>query len=133
MRLIDADTLLNELDKEVAKKYNDEWIPCSERLPDESLNSVIGWDEFRKRCCFVQYLCGRFIIGDDTDSVKITAWQPLPEPYNSKVEPEITNADRIRSMSDKELAGFLIGFKNTFGEEYEGEMSCLDWLQSEVE
>ena len=32
-----------------------EWIPCSERLPEESLNSVIGWDEYRKRCCFVQY------------------------------------------------------------------------------
>lgn len=44
-----------------------------------------------------------------------------------------TNADRIRSMSDKELALFLIGFKNTFGTEFEGEMSCLDWLKSEVE
>ena len=42
-----------------------------------------------------------------------------------------TNADRIRSMTDEELAEFLINFKNTFGEEYEGEMSCLDWLQSE--
>ena len=31
-----------------------------------------------------------------------------------------TNADRIRNMSDEELAEFLITFKNTFGEEYEG-------------
>lgn len=23
--------------------------------------------------------------------------------------------------------------KNTFGEEYEGEASCMDWLQSEAE
>lgn len=44
-----------------------------------------------------------------------------------------TNADRIRSMTDEELAQFLVNFKNTFGEEYEGEASCLDWLQSEVE
>lgn len=44
-----------------------------------------------------------------------------------------TNADRIRSMSDEELAEFLVNFQNTFGEEYEGEMSCLDWLQSEAE
>lgn len=36
-------------------------------------------------------------------------------------------------MSDEELAEFLIAFKNTFGEEYEGETSCMDWLQSEVE
>lgn len=41
-----------------------------------------------------------------------------------------TNADRIRAMKDQELAEFLINFKNTFGEEYEGEMSCLAWLKS---
>ena len=44
-----------------------------------------------------------------------------------------TNADKIKSMSDKELAEFLITFKNTFGEEYEGEASCMEWLQSEAE
>ena len=44
-----------------------------------------------------------------------------------------TNADRIRNMSDEELAEFLVGSKNTFGEEYEGQSSCLDWLQSEAE
>lgn len=44
-----------------------------------------------------------------------------------------TNADRIRNMSDEELAEFLITFKNTFGEEHEGEASCMDWLQSEAE
>lgn len=41
-----------------------------------------------------------------------------------------TNADHIRSMNDEELAHFLVDFNNTFGEEYEGEMSCLDWLRS---
>lgn len=44
-----------------------------------------------------------------------------------------TNADRIRNMSDEELSEFLVGFKNTFGEEYEGQGSCLDWLQSAAE
>lgn len=44
-----------------------------------------------------------------------------------------TNADRIRNMSDEELTEFLVGFKNTFGEEYEGEASCMEWLQLEVE
>ena len=63
------------------------WIPVSERLPEESLNSVIGWDTYRERCCFAQYAGGRFILGDDTDSVNITAWMPLPEPYReSEVE-----------------------------------------------
>lgn len=44
-----------------------------------------------------------------------------------------TNAERIRSMTDKELARFLLGFKNTFCEEYEGESSCVDWLKQESE
>ena len=44
-----------------------------------------------------------------------------------------SNADMIRNIQDEELAEFLITFKNTFGEEYEGEASCMDWLQSEAE
>lgn len=49
------------------------------------------------------------------------------------VHVKMTNAGRIRNMSDEELAEFLITFKNTFGEEYEGEASCMEWLQSEAE
>ena len=45
----------------------------------------------------------------------------------------MTNADRIRSMTDEELADFIINFDNLFGEEYEGEQSCLSWLQKESE
>ena len=66
------------------------WIPVSERLPEESLNSVIGWDTYRNRCCFVQYLGGRFVLGDDIDSVYVTAWMPLPEPYR---ESEVDNGE----------------------------------------
>lgn len=44
-----------------------------------------------------------------------------------------SNADRIRNMSDEELARYLTTFKNTFGEEYEGMMSCLEWLEQPVE
>lgn len=50
-----------------------------------------------------------------------------------RCDSRMTNADRIRNMSDEELAEFLVGFKNTFGEEYEGEANCMEWLQSEVE
>ena len=45
----------------------------------------------------------------------------------------MTNADRIRSMTDEELAAFIINFDNLFGDEYEGEQSCLSWLQKESE
>lgn len=50
-----------------------------------------------------------------------------------RCDSRMTNADRLRNMSDEELAEFLVGFKNTFGEEYEGEASCMEWLQSEAE
>ena len=36
-------------------------------------------------------------------------------------------------MTDEELADFIINFDNRFGEEYEGEQSCLAWLQKESE
>lgn len=45
----------------------------------------------------------------------------------------MTNADRIRSMTDEELAEFIVNLENHFGEEYEGEQSCLAWLQKESE
>lgn len=53
--------------------------------------------------------------------------QEVAEEYN------ITNGDKIRYMNDEELAEFLVNFKNTYGDEYEGEMSCLDWLKSEAD
>lgn len=45
----------------------------------------------------------------------------------------MTNAEKIRNMTDEELSEFLVRFKNIFGEEYEGEASCISWLQSEAE
>lgn len=73
--------------EEQGKLYRD-WIPCSERLPEESLNSVIGWDEYRERCCFVQYYGGKWHFGNDDDPVKIIAWQSVPEPYKPEKERE---------------------------------------------
>lgn len=73
----------------VATECDNRWIPCSERLPEESLNSVIGWDEYRKRCCFVQYYAGQWQLAGKNkygESVKIIAWQPLPEPYQPEGE-----------------------------------------------
>lgn len=60
-----------------------EWIPVEERLPEQSLNSVIGWDTYRERFVFVQYYMNEWILGNH-ESVNIVAWQPLPEPYEVK-------------------------------------------------
>lgn len=61
----------------IATDTNDKWVSVDERLPEESLNSVIGWDEYRERCVFVQYYKGEWVLGDH-ESVKITHWMPLP-------------------------------------------------------
>lgn len=60
-----------------------EWIPVEERLPGQSLNSVIGWDTYRERCVFVQYYMNEWVLGNH-ESVNIVAWQPLPEPYKGE-------------------------------------------------
>ena len=57
-----------------------EWIPVEERLPEPSLNSVIGWDAYRERRVFVQYYMNDWILGNH-ESVKVIAWMSLPEPY----------------------------------------------------
>ena len=53
----------------------------TERLPEESLDSVIGWDAYRERCVFVQYCNGCFQIMGTNESFDIKAWMPLPNPY----------------------------------------------------
>ena len=115
------------------------WIPVSERLPEESLNSVIGWDTYRNRCCFVQYLGGRFVLSDDIDSVNVTAWMPLPEPYRESEPHKQTNADRIRNMTDEEQAMAIMCPAEFTGSDKVCDFShdCKDctlaWLQKESE
>ena len=79
----DRDTFVSveAVERIIRKHMNDGWIPVEERLPDESLNSVIGWDEYRERCCFVQYYGGKWSLRADREPIKIIAWRPLPEPY----------------------------------------------------
>lgn len=60
---------------------------------------------------------------------EVTAWCVLGPCQYAKP----SNADRIRSMTDEELAEFISGKARTFGEEYEGYMSALDWLKEEVD
>ena len=76
--------------EKIVKPLNQEqkrWIPVSESLPEESLNSVIGWDAYRERCVFVQYIDGYFQITGSDESFDIVAWMPVPEPYEAESYP----------------------------------------------
>lgn len=79
-----------------------------------------------------------------TGEYEILAWMPLPEPYRvgaeiAHTEKPRTNADRIRSMTDEELAGLLKEVKEDYqwaNPDYPDCEDCgewLKWLQSEAE
>ena len=118
-----------------------EWIPCSERLPEDGESYLVtnaesfgqfhtykGWYDGERK---IWHMDGNF-----ERKMNVIAWQPLPEPYREKDDTErMTNADRIRSMTDEELADFIemkqffaIARNGTDGEEY-----TLQWLHEEVE
>lgn len=83
----ECDEYIKEKVKEIIRNHmNDGWIPVEERLPEESLNSVIGWDELRERCCFVQYYGGKWSLRADREPIKITHWRPIPDRPADKTE-----------------------------------------------
>ena len=79
-----------EIVKQEAEQYNNGWIPCSERLPDdfmsmEYLTTVKG--HFYPE---INYYCVAnhkwFSSGKTTQEVDVIAWQSLPQPYQPKGE-----------------------------------------------
>lgn len=84
--------------------------------------------------------CNNLYNLSNKDDVIVGKWCPkindsphLDMERNCEHYKAMTNADRIRNMTDEELADFIINFDNRFGKEYEGEQSCLSWLQKESE
>ena len=141
-RLIDADKLKADLEKAISKNED---MDCLDFLrvasvidaqptaydPDKVVEQLEERTAFLKDC--TKYgnktglycnKCGKWIKWLTKDEKRLFA-------HNNKTK--MTNADRIRSMTDEELAEFIINFDNHFGEEYEGEQSCLSWLQKESE
>ena len=74
--------------QEVAEEYNNGWIPCSERLPEdfmsmEYLTTVKG--HFYSE---INYYCVAnhkwFSSRKTTKEVDVIAWKPLPEPFKER-------------------------------------------------
>ena len=78
----------SRLVKEVVEEYNNGWIPCSERLPEdfmsmEYLTTVNG--HFYSE---INYYCVAnhkwFSSRKTTKEVDVIAWQPLPERFKER-------------------------------------------------
>lgn len=148
-----------EIVKQTATEYNNGWIPCSERLPEDG-EPVLATDG--NYVYLVEYDADLDASFGDMDG--IVAWRPLPDPYHpeGRVRSSMklckdfelkkqTNADRIRAMTDEELAELITsgelsaicpfckyyGTKNCYMENEGAHKNCsrgiIAWLQSEVE
>lgn len=122
----------------------DKWIPCEERLPSENglyLATYECEDEITVDVMFFmgkQFYYPEDMIGIVGKSVEVIAWQPLPQPYKAdhhgEVNGMVTNADRIRNMTDGELAVYLSELQEItlMRNKQDSVEDSLKWLQSEV-
>lgn len=98
-----------EIVKQAAAEYNNGWIPCSERLPEDCDNRfymciVENHEEDLPMFCqyeeeygfgFWNDIYDKYSLGfvdtefetlEESGYEKVIAWQPLPEPYQPKGE-----------------------------------------------
>lgn len=101
-RLIDADKLIEEIESyrgdifaseivELIKQMPTvgEWIPCSERFPEESRKyEVTAYNGYRRVTTQVKWQpkLKTWSLTGAMAYWKIIAWMPLPEPYNPDKE-----------------------------------------------
>ena len=120
------------------------WIPVSERLPEQPKeNSVFDGKELELYLVSIKgdpypfraFWNGKFFT-NGWQKCDVTAWMPLPEPFReSEVDyAPMTNADRIKSMTDEELAEwFNTVTKDVLGGSTWNKKGWLKWLREEME
>ena len=83
-------------------KSAQQWIPCSEALPEESSKKIVTFASgYVGTASFVlreKIYCGRMLVNtrenfwqvleEDEEEGEVIAWMPLPEPYAERRENE---------------------------------------------
>lgn len=97
-----------EIVHQVEKEYNNGWIPCSERLPEEhetmfvklkgtdkwdsampekisdDVNVTVEFDDGTRKTKTMHTIDGKWKTDINIVKFKVIAWQPLPETYQQK-------------------------------------------------
>lgn len=78
---------------QVEAEYNNGWIPCSERLPENISTVLVQVKEIEKPTIgWYGNMDNKWILSERDFAVlqefTVLAWQPLPDPYIPKAEPE---------------------------------------------
>ena len=100
-----------EHDRAINEIMNRQWIPCSERLPEEAYPVIVTWKN-EDPASYYQYILGKHYVGvahykngkwfwyssitedvlmeygrcdseEFDEAIKVLAWMPLPEPYKT--------------------------------------------------
>ena len=75
--------IAKEIVQEVAEEYNNGWIPCSKRLPEECTEVLVSVKEIDgslyTRTSWIQD--GLWVIKKTPLQPTVIAWRPLPEPF----------------------------------------------------
>lgn len=122
------------------------WIPVAERLPEES-GSYLTWVRYdNEEFMSIEEIDCEGILKEWNFTGDVLYWMPLPEPYqvgakNAHTKKSQTNADRIRSMTDDELAAnMMCPNENGLAEidcDKNDNCNCyeclLNWLRAESE
>ena len=72
--------------REIVRKLQPEWIPVSERLPEENGRYIVTTRDDEEI-----YVTTSYYQNDEYgffSNEEIMAWMPLPEPYNGESEEE---------------------------------------------
>ena len=87
--------------KSIEKEYNNGWIPCSDRLPEDETDYLCCYEyteiggthegeKFKDYGVFYYdgYKWIKYWETINKKNIQVVAWQPLPEPYEEETEDE---------------------------------------------
>ena len=85
-----GEDIIDAINSMVDAVYSHDWIPCTERLPDDD-GMVLVKCRSKRGVNIVSraYYSNGFLYGSRSMSGALLAWMPLPEPYKEeKNEPD---------------------------------------------